>query len=137
MERLNNNSEVDSFVSKSVLAVCFAGSDRSRYIAEELNNRGYFATSAGVLKNHNYVTPEDLMNIGIVVFSSINEKNIFDKDRRLKSVIERHNIQVRVLNITESDKNRAHDSGEVQALKSEISNQLDCVGLKVLKSGNN
>lgn len=137
MERLNNNSEVDSFVSKSVLAVCFAGSDRSRYIAEELNNRGYFATSAGVLKNHNYVTPEDLMNIGIIVFSSVNEKNIFDKDRRLKSMIERHNIQVRVLNITESDKNRAYDSGEVQELKTEISKQLDSVGLKDLKSGNN
>jgi hypothetical protein len=120
-----------------VLAVCFAGSDRSRYIAEKLNSRGYFATSAGVLENHNYVTPEDLMNIGIIVFSSINEKNIFDKDRKLKSIVERNHIQIRVLNITESDKNRAHDSGNVQSLKTEISKQLDCVGLKDLESGNN
>lgn len=137
MEGQNKNIEIDSFVSKSVLAVCFAGSDRSRYIAEELNNRGYFATSAGVLENHNYVTPEDLMNIGIIVFSSINEKNIFDNDRKLKSIVERNHIQIRVLNITESDKNRAHDSGNVQSLKTEISKQLDSVGLKDLESGNN
>lgn len=127
---MENGHEVEDFRQKSVLAVCMAGSDRSRYIAEELNNRGYFANAAGVMANHNYVTCEDLYGIGTIVFSSIHEKNIFDKDKRLKTYIDRNGVEVRVLNITESDKNRAHDSGSVDKLKLEIARQLDSVGLK-------
>lgn len=127
------HNEFEDFRSKSILAVCAAGSDRSRYIAGELTRRGYFATAAGVLRNQNYVTEEDLSNIGIIVFSSVHEKRIFDKDRRLKKIIERNGIETRVLSITESDKNRAHDSNRVDELKKNISEQLDCVGLKDLK----
>lgn len=133
MERLKNNSEIDSFIGKSVLAVCFAGSDRSQLIAEELGKRGYFATSAGVSRNHNYVTSEDLSNIGIVVFSSIHEKNIFDKDKKLKCILERNKIQIRVLNITECDKDKAFNTNGQEKLKKEISNQLNAIGLKDLK----
>lgn len=129
---MESGHEVENFKKKSVLAICAAGTDRSKYISDALNDRGYFATSAGVLKNHNYVTPEDITNVGTIVFSSVYEKSIFDKDQKLKSIINRDNIQIRVLNITESDKNRAHDSGNVERLKLEIAKQLDNVGLKDL-----
>jgi len=127
---MEKDRSVEEFKIKSVLAVCAAGSDRSRYISEELNNRGYFATSAGVIRGHNYVTPEDLYGVGIIVFSSIHEKKIFEEDEKLKSLVSRYNIQIRVLNITESIKNRAHDSGKIEKLKDKISKQLDDVGLK-------
>ena len=127
---MENGHEVEDFRQKSILTICMAGSDRSRYVAEELNNRGYFANSAGVMANHNYVTCEDLYGIGTIVFASIHEKKIFDKDKHLKNYISRNGIEVRVLNITESDKNRAHDSGSVDKLKAEIAKQLDYVGLK-------
>ena len=134
---MESGHEVEDFKRKSVLAVCWAGTDRSQYIAEELNKRNYFATSAGVLKNNNhavsnYVTPEDLSNVGIVVFASIHERNAFCKDEKLKTIIKKNAIEVRVLNITESDKDRAHNYGKVDELRAEISKQLDCVGLKDL-----
>ncbi len=130
---MENNLEVEKFISKSVLAICAAGSDRSKYIAEELNKRGYFATNAGVLSNHNYVTPEDLFNVGTVVFSSIHEKKTFDNNPKLKAIIDNNNIQVRVLNVTESLKDRAHNEGSVDKLRAEISTQLDSVGLTNLE----
>ncbi len=129
---MENRKEVENFIARSVLAICGAGSDRSKYIAEELNNRGYFAVYGGIMKNHNYVTPEDLQNIGTIVFSSIYEKKIFDENAKLKQIVSRNNIQVRVLNITERDKNKAHDENAVDKLRIEIANQLDCVGLKNL-----
>lgn len=126
---MESTSEIEKFISKSVLAICAAGSDRSKYIAEELNKRGYFATNAGVISNHNYVTPEDLLNVGTVVFSSIHEKKTFDNNPKLKAIINSNNIQVRVLNITESLKDRAHNEDSVDKLRVEISTQLDNVGL--------
>lgn len=126
---MESNHEIDDFKRRSVIAICSAGSDRSEYISEELNARGYFATHAGVTRNFNYVTPEDLSCVGIIVFSSIHEKKIFDRDTTLKTFVSRNDVQISVLNITESDKNRAHDSGNVEKLKAEISKQLDCVGL--------
>jgi hypothetical protein len=127
-------NEVGEFRSRSVLAVCCAGSDRSRYIAEELNNRGYFATGAEVMYGQNYVTPEDLQNIGVIVFSSVHEKKIFDANSRLAAMVKRNGIEVRVLNITESDKDLAHNCGKLTELKENIARQLDCVGLTDLGS---
>lgn len=126
---MEEGRELEDFRKRSVLAVCAAGTDRSKYISDELNRRGYFASNAGVIKNHNYVTPEDLSDIGTVIFSSLFEKKIFDTDIKLRSILHLNNIQVRVLNITESDKDRAHNVGSVDKLKAEIVKQLDCVGL--------
>lgn len=129
----NMDHEASDFRKRSVLAVCAAGTDRSRYISEELNNRGYFASAAGVLKNHNYVTEGDLANVGIIVFSSPHEKKIFDKDKRLKKIVAQNRIEERVMCITESDKDRAHNANKVEKLKSDIREQLDCVGLSNLR----
>lgn len=129
---MEKDSVVENFKKTSVLAVCAAGSDRSVYIAQVLNIRGYFATNAGVINGHNYITPDDLSSVGIVVFSSIHEKKVFDRDKKLRSIVERNNIQIRVLNISENDKDRAHSSGGVERLKAEISIQLDSIGLKDL-----
>lgn len=134
MEEEYRGNEVKDFRKRSVLSICAAGSDRSQYIAEELNSRGYFATGAGVIHGHNYVTREDLENVGIIVFSSVQEKRIFDNDKRLTDFVKRKGIEVRVLNITESDKDRAHCKGKVEELKENISRQLDCVGLKKLEN---
>jgi len=45
-----NGKENELFRERAVLAVCFAGSDRSRFIAEELNHRGYVASYAVLTK---------------------------------------------------------------------------------------
>lgn len=127
------NLGVEEFRKKTVLAVCGAGTDRSGYIARELNERGYMARSAGVLRGHNYVTREDLAYVGIIVFSSVHEKNIFDKDGRLVKLVREEGIEIRVLNVTESDKDRAHCEGKVEELRENIARQLDCVGLRRLE----
>lgn len=129
MEHFN---EIEDFKRKTVLAVCAAGTDRSRYISDELNKRGYFATAAGVLKNHNYVTEPDLSNVGIILFSSINEKRIFEKDKRLRNFVDKNKIEIRIMSITENDKNIAHNTNQVEQLKSTIQRQLDCIGLQDL-----
>lgn len=130
MNELRDTIEIDDFRRRSVLAICAAGSDRSGYIAQELNRRGYFATQAGVMRGHNYVTTEDLVNVGIVVFSSVKEKYRFNKDKRLSGYVKRNGIEIRILNITESDKDLAHNTGNIEQLRKDISRQLDCVGLR-------
>ena len=129
---MNVSPEVVEFRSKSVFVICWAGSDRSKYISEELNNRGYFATHGGVLEGQNYVTKQDLANVGKIIFSSVNEKEQFDKDRTLKEFVRRNGIQTFVMNITESDKDRAHNTGEINDLKSEISAHLDSLGFRCI-----
>lgn len=129
MRERYTNEDADEFRKRTILAICAAGSDRSQYIAEELNDRGYVAMGAGVIQGHNYVTPEDLDSIGVIVFASPHEKKIFEKDKKLAELVKRNRIEVRVLNITESDKDRAHCGGRVSQLREDISKQLDCVGL--------
>lgn len=131
---MEHSSEIENFKRKTVLAVCAAGTDRSRYISDELNARGYFATAAGVLKNHNYVTESDLADVGIIVFASVNEKKVFEHDRRLKKLVDVNGIEIRVMSITENDKNKAHNTNQVESLKATVRQQLDCVGLKNLNT---
>jgi hypothetical protein len=132
---MENNQEVERFRRRSVFVICRAGSDRSKYIAEELEERGYVASHGGTLKSQNYVTTSDLAYIGSVIFSSVFEKDQFDKDTKLKDFVKGNGINIYVMNITESDKNRAHDSGKVQELKGTISSQLDVLGFKNLLPG--
>lgn len=127
---MENNPEVDQFRRKSVFVVCRAGSDRSKYIAEDLEKRGYNASHGGTLRSQNYVTTSDLAYVGSVVFASIFEKKQFDKDEKLKDFTKGNGINIYVMNITESDKNKAHDSGKINELKQEISAQLDTLGFK-------
>jgi len=127
---MEQGQEVEEFKKKSVLVICWAGSDRSEYIADELNKRGYLAFQAGVMEGQNYVTQEDLSNVGTIVFSSLFEKREFDKDKRLAQYTKKNGIGIRVLNVTESDKDRAHSTGNTPALKGQIATQLDSVGLK-------
>ena len=53
------NEEMRDFRNKMIHVVCFAGSDRSRLIAKELNARGYIASYGGVSNGRNYTTEED------------------------------------------------------------------------------
>ena len=122
------------FRNQSVFVICWAGSDRSRYISEELNARGYFATHGGVLEGQNYVTKQDLANVGRIIFSSTFEKEEFDKNRILKEFVKRNGIQTYVMNITESDKDRTHNTGKIDELKLEISAQLDSLGFRRLST---
>lgn len=123
----------EDFRKRMVLAVCYAGSDRSKYIREELDNRGYIASNGGVLKNHNYVTEDDLANIGSLIFSSKYEQIEFNKDKNLKNTVERNGIDVYVMDITESEKERAIGSNSLDNLKSKISEQLDNLGFQNLQ----
>ena len=47
------NKEYELFKERIVLVVCFAGSDRSKMVAEVLNKWGYIASNRGVNKNYN------------------------------------------------------------------------------------
>lgn len=121
--------EAVDFKKRSVLTVCWAGSDRSQMIAEELNKRGYFAEGRGVMGGHNYINEDDLSNVGIIVFSSQKEKNIFDKNRKLHKMALGRGISFRVLNITESDKDHAFSSLDRIDFKEKIKANLDGCGL--------
>lgn len=123
----------EDFKNRMVLAVCYAGSDRSKYIREELDKRGYIASNGGVLKNHNYVTENDLTNIGSLIFSSKYEQIEFNKDKKLKDAVVRNGINVFVMDITESEKERAIGSNSVNNLKIKISKQLDELGFENLQ----
>lgn len=129
---MENSKEIDNFRDRMVLAVCSAGSDRSKYIADVLNNRGYIASNGGVLENYNYVTTDDLRDIGSIIFASKHEQAQFNKIKHLNDAVKRNKIKVSVMNITESDKNRAIYENRVSALKKRISEQLDELGFKDL-----
>jgi hypothetical protein len=131
---MEKNTEINKFKEKSVYVICWAGSDRSKYIADELMQRGYLAEHGGVMDGQNYVTKEDLSYVGSIIFSSIFEKEKFDKDKDLKDFAKNNGIQIFVMNITESDKDRAHNSEKVDLLKKEVSSQLDHIGFKKLKN---
>lgn len=130
---MENNQDTERFKRKSVFVICRAGSDRSKYIAEELIQRGYYASHGGTLEGQNYVTKEDLSFVGSIVFSSVFEKKQFDEDLSLKDFVKRNGINIRVMNITECDKDRAHYSGKIDVLKKEISSQLDTLGFREIK----
>ena len=121
--------EAVDFKKRSVLTVCWAGSDRSQMIAEELNKRGYFAEGRGVMGGQNYVTEDDLSNVGIIVFSSQKEKEIFDRNQKLRKAALGKGISFRVLNITESDKDRAFSATDRTDFEEKIKANLDKCGL--------
>lgn len=133
MESNHIENQDSDFKSRIVLAVCFAGSDRSSYVKQELEKRGYVASNGGVLKNHNYVTEEDLTNVGSVIFSSEFEKKEFEKNTRLKKALENSGAKVFTMNITESEKERALQQERLAELKIKISEQLDMLGFVNLK----
>ena len=122
--------ETQDFINKSVLVLCGAGSDRSKLISDELNERGYMSSHRGVNWGDNKVESQDLDYIGIVIFSSFNEKREFDKlYPKLSNKIQKNKIKVFVFDITESDKNRAYDSNKIDNLKKQISKDLDNINL--------
>lgn len=124
--------EQEQFKKRIVLAVCWAGSDRSKYIAGELNRRGYVASYVGVHKSHNYVTEQDLVGIGTVIFADQGTKREFKKDRKLNRTLKANKATVHIMDITESDKNRARQSGNEEGLKQDISDKLDLLGFRTI-----
>ena len=123
------NREEEEFRKRNILVICWAGSDCSQMIAEELNKRGYFAEGRGVMGGQNYVTEDDLSNVGIIVFSSQKEKEIFDRNQKLRKAALGKGISFRVLNITESDKDRAFSSPDRRDFEEKIKANLDGCGL--------
>lgn len=118
------------FRNNMVHVVCFAGSDRSRYVAEELNSRGYVATHGGIDEIHNYTTKEDLVGIGSIIFVDSVIKKEFKNNRELHKAVKKNNIPMKVMDITESEKQNARESGNLEKLRRKISTQLDYLGYK-------
>lgn len=125
-----NGKENELFRKRTVLAVCFAGSDRSRFMAEELNRRGYVASYAGVNKNHNYVTEQDLVGIGAIIFTTQKVRDIFKKDRRLNKILKANKVPIHIIDVTEDEKERAIQSKDEESLRRAISQELDGLGFK-------
>jgi hypothetical protein len=141
MENTNYGSsagkELEEFLGRSILVLCAAGSDRSRLIAEELEKRGYIAKFRGASLEwgSNPVEREDLDYIGTIVFSSALEKKLFDKNfPKLNGVIGKNNIGIRILNISEDDKERAFQTEGIDILTEQIRINLDSVGLKDIRN---
>ena len=115
------NKEYEMFKERIVLVVCFAGSDRSKMVAEVLNKWGYIASNRGVNKNYNQVTSEDLRGIGSIIFTSPTIKDLFEEDEDLNRTLKINNIPVKVMNLTESDKERALQLDKIAQFKDKIS----------------
>ncbi len=129
-ERGKDNTEKNFIIH----VVCWAGSDRSKYIAEELNKRGYFATHGGVLHGHNYTTPEDLKGVGTVIFTDDTVRKEFRKDKSLTRQLRANNAKTLVLCITEEEKDIAHQGQEkMDELRNIISSKLDLYGFEYKK----
>jgi hypothetical protein len=126
------SQEPELFKKRIVLVICYAGTDRSKFIADELNRRGYVASYAGLLENHNYVTEADLEGVGSVVFASKAEREAFRQNKRLNKVLKRNGITPYTMDITESQKERALQSNETAKLRENIVKQLDYIGFKPL-----
>ncbi len=118
------------FRDKIVHVVCFAGSDRSRYVAKELNKRGYLATHGGIDEIHNYTTKEDLVSVGSIIFVDSKVKELFKQKKELNKAVKKNNISMKVMEVSESEKNRATQSGNLEKLREKISEQLDGLGYR-------
>jgi len=131
------NREGEDFRKRTVLAICLAGTDRSRIIAEELGKRGYVAGYAGVLENKtNYVTEEDLVGVGSVIFTTDRVRDMFKADRRLNRILKRNGVTTQVIDVSESDKEMALQSGQEDELRKTITTKLDDLGYKDLRGRN-
>lgn len=127
------NKEAENFRKRVVLAICWAGSDRSQWIADELNQRGYAASCGGVLANHNYVTREDLVGVGKLIFASQADRDRFKKDKKLNQTVKARGIETFVMDISEDEKNKAIFYHKEDQLKQEIAKQLDRLGFSYQK----
>ena len=131
------NREEEDFRKRTVLAVCLAGTDRSRIIAEELGKRGYVAGYAGVLENKtNYVTEEDLVGVGSVIFTTGRVRDMFKADKRLNRILKRNGITTHVIDVSESDKEKALQSGQDEELRKTITAKLDGLGYRDIRGRN-
>ena len=126
---------VEDYKKKMVLVICWAGSDRSRLIGEELEQRGYIVSRRGLMPGQNFVTPEDFENIGAVVFADQILKKRFIENNNIKlcRALKKSRARVSIMNITETEKERAIQLGNFEGLKLRISAELDYLGFKDIK----
>lgn len=122
--------EHEPFRKKMILAVCLAGADRSRLIAEELNKRGYLASYGGVNRNHNYVTEDDLVGIDSIIFTTRAVRKQFKQDKRLNKALKVNRINLHIIDVTEGEKEKAIQSGDLNPLRKTISDKLEQLGFR-------
>ncbi len=122
--------EYEPFRKKMVLAVCLAGADRSRFIAEELNKRGYVASYGGVNRNHNYVTEDDLIGVDSIIFTTRAVRNQFKQDKRLNKALKANRVNLYIIDVTEGEKEKAIQSGNLNPLRETISDKLERLGFR-------
>jgi len=122
----NQEQDTNNFI---IHVVCWAGSDRSKYIADELTKRGYIASHGGVLIGHNYTTPEDLAYVNTVIFTDDTVRRVFKKDKGLTRQLRANNARSIVFCLTEEEKDIAmQNAGKLEELKNIISAKLDFFG---------
>ncbi len=115
--------------------ICWAGSDRSRLVAEELNRRGYIATHGGVITGHNYTTPDDLVGVGTIIFTDDVTREKFKKDKTLTRQTRASGAEILTLCLSEQEKEIAFQGGEekLEAFKKVIAAKLDLFGFSYKK----
>lgn len=114
-----------------VLTVCGAGAHRSLYMAEILRERGYIANNRGVANN--FAEEKDLWDIGMIVFASPAIREIFEKKENLMKIVGERNIELRNINVTQSDDDKAQREKNIDWIKEKIAQQLDDIGLNVVQ----
>jgi galactitol-specific phosphotransferase system IIB component len=115
---------------EKILAVCAAGVNRSGFMKDILLRRGYDVFNKGVINN--FIEPEDLEGVDMIVFASPNERKIFESRPELVQRVESESIKIREINVTQSDLDKATREKKVGELKAEIEAQLEGIGLRDL-----
>lgn len=122
--------EVDNPKGK-ILAICGAGINRSGHMKEILRGRGYEAENRGVINNK--VETQDLDGVQTIIFASVNEQKIFETRPELMDIVRANGIELKHINATQSDDDRAHREHATTAFKEKIASELTSLGFTDLK----
>lgn len=131
METLAVPASPDNVRERTLLTVCGAGAHRSLYMAEILRERGYVANNRGVVNN--FAEEKDLENIGMIVFASKAIRDIFEKKENLMKIVYERKIELRNIEVTQADDDKAQREKNLGPIKEKIASQLDGIGLTIVK----
>lgn len=114
--------EIKKMAPRMVLIVCLAGQNRSRLIAEVLNDRGYVAYHGGVGGAHP-LTEDELVGHQAIIFAmEEDQKRFYKKFPQMKT------LPWRIMGLGDSHAARSLEKGEQKELKVKIAERLDHLG---------
>jgi len=119
--------EIEKLCPRMVLVVCLAGQNRSRLIAEVLDDRGYVSYHGGVGGAHP-LTEDELAGHEAIIFAMEEDQKRFYKKFPLMK-----NLPWRILGLGDSHAARSLERNEQEELKQKIAGRLDRLGFIDIK----